>query len=97
MLSLAAPLMILDKSRLMTAPGFPFTLPHLTFLIHTLRHNTKITFIHRRHLLNVTVTHHSAMWLAEVVQKSKMSHTSTSISSKAGPKSLSRILSLFTS
>ena len=32
-----------DKNKLMPAPGFSFNLPHLTFIIHKLRHNTTFT------------------------------------------------------
>jgi hypothetical protein len=42
-LSLEGPLVIFEKSRLMTKPDFPFTLPRLIFIIHP------------RQILNLTV------------------------------------------
>ena len=49
--------------------------------------------MHPIHLLNLNVTHHSAMLLAEVVQKLKMDHNFASIPCMAGPKYLSFIQS----
>ena len=44
-LSLAALLVIFDKSGLQPAPSFSFTLPpHLTSITHTSHHNTTLTF-----------------------------------------------------
>ena len=69
---------------LVPAPGFPVNLPHI-FIAYTFQHNTTLTYAHPRRLLNLTDTHHSATWLAEVVQKLKMGHNSASIRCIADP------------
>ena len=42
MLSLLAPMLLFDNSRLMLAPEINLTLPHLTSTTHTLHYNTLI-------------------------------------------------------
>ena len=44
--NLAASRWFFQKSRLMTAPGFPITITRLIFIAHTLHHNTSTTLIH---------------------------------------------------
>ena len=73
------------KNKLMPAPGFPFTLPHIIFITPTIQH----TYTHPTHLLNLR--HHSVLWLAEVVHKLKIDHNSVSIRGVAGPKCYSCI------
>jgi hypothetical protein len=64
----------------MLALGFPFTLSHLIFITHSLHHSIHLyTYIHLRQLLIPTVTHHSAVWPAKVVQKLKMGQSFASI------------------
>ena len=71
----------------MAGPGFTFTLPHFTFITHTLHHNTTLnTYTRPCHFLILTDTHHPEMWPTEVVQK--MDYTLASIHSKVGPKHL---------
>ena len=43
MLNIVTPLVLFNKSKLMSAPGFSFNPPHLTFISHTLHHNTTLT------------------------------------------------------
>ena len=77
-LDLTTPLMLLDKSRLMPASGFSFTLPGLTFITRGLHDNST-------HILDIfsdLQTHEPTMWLVEIVQKK--SHTLVFIRSKAG-------------
>ena len=57
------------KSRLMSESGFPFTLPHLLFIIHTLHRSTILTHTYSRHHLNLRVINRSAIWPNKVVQK----------------------------
>ena len=88
-LSLAALLMFFENIRPMPPPGLQFALPHLKTITHTLHHNTTLTCNRPRPLFNLTVTLYSALRLAEVVQKLKMSLSFASICCTAGPKSLS--------
>ena len=39
-----------------------------------IHHNKTLKYTHPRYFLNFTVTYHSAMWTAEIVQKLKMDH-----------------------
>ena len=73
--------------RLMPAPGFLFTLPHLTFITYTLHQNTIIMhtrILHTFLYLQIHIVLHCDLlkWC-----RHKMVHTHASISSKVGPKS----------
>ena len=60
------------------------TLPHFIFITHSLLH-----ILILKNILITTVTHHTAMWPANVVQKLKMGHSSTSAHCIEEPKCLS--------
>ena len=74
-----SPSVFFKKGRPMSTSGFPFTLSLLIY------YNTTLT------VSLDTFTHHSAMWLAEVMQELKMVHTSASVRCIAGSNSLSCI------
>jgi hypothetical protein len=82
------PLVLFEKIRLMPTSNYPFTDPHPIFITLTLHKTTTLTYTHSRHLLNLTVALQSAMWLAEVVPKLIMDHSSTSICLIVRPKYL---------
>ena len=77
--------MLYDKSRLMLALGFSFTLPHLTIITHILYHNTTWTNSHLSHLL-ILKTHITLQFDCRNDAKYKMVHTLTAILSKVEPK-----------
>ena len=78
MLNLVTPLVLFNKSRLILALGFTFTLPYLTFIHHAhYTANNTYTYIQPWHLLMLTNTHYPA-----VMQKYKMGHSIISIHSK---------------
>ena len=79
-------LMFLDKSRLITTPGFS-TLPHFTCITHKLHHNTTLTHTFILDIfLYLQDVHHPAMRSIEKVQKYKTGYTLASILGKTEPK-----------
>jgi hypothetical protein len=67
---------------LMSALVYLFTLAHLTFIAHTLHHNTKLTHTLILHIFTYTSP---CIVAANVMIAKKMGHNLGSIHSKAGP------------
>jgi hypothetical protein len=87
-----AQLIVFDKSRLISTPPFP----HLTFIAHTLHHNTTLTHIHSSF---TTCSYTSICNMTRLsVQKYKTGHIFASTHSKTGPNSeVQKVSALYTS
>ena len=83
MLTKVIPLVLFNKNILIPVPDFFFT---LTFIAHTLHHNTTLTHTHPWHLLLLIDTYHPAMWSAKVVEKIENGSHSRLYLHKAGYK-----------
>ena len=85
MLNLATPLVLFDKSRLLLASGFIFTLPHLTFITHTLHHNTTLICTLILDILRYISSCNAACQIGAKIQNGSLSSLSAM---KLGPNAL---------